>query len=651
MQVAGGSVLLVAAGGGGCAAPNADASTMGGNDGSAGSNSDVDGGGAGTLTGGGAGGTGDLPFGGIAGASGTAGQGGAGGGGPTVDSGGGGGGGGYYGGGGGGGGLISGTDYGDDLSGGGGGGGSDYVAPGACGVTSTPGSNASNGSVTITFASGGSSSGSERTNFESIAHASSSSGCPLLVTAEALEGRPASGLSDLSGVIGFMANEPDPAVSPIVENVDQDQYMCVSGCTNIVVNVKSGQTAVQGAQVTVSVTASADSPAALAPQSDQGFVCQFPNAFSTCTQTAIAMTNQDGNAYFRYWLPGAINLDSPTSPDPAAVISASATSTCSCGMGSGSAEPLDITLQPHPYINEDRPITLQDLEGLQALIRTDTTPSQARRDADRILKLLYDSKIIALVGADGLDGLLKDAQGIAESDAVDELMRKTPKLIELDWFMTQFSVPANGLEYDTLSLSEWGREISDHLGDYLADKAQEAVEEKIPKALKKLSVVKQLLKKLHDEIDAAFVDASKEGAARVLGRSGRFGGRETDEQQAGRDDLGRVPGHDDPEAVRCLPVHEHEAVQHPVVPAADRVRRRAVHGLLRDRAACREQLRLIRITQPRQLHPRHLDPRRLPAGVARERREPLRPDLRCARRDRQPKRKRRLKLNRLRVTR
>ena len=104
---------------------------------------------------------------------------------------------------------------------------------------------------------------------------------------------------------------------------------------------------------------------------------------------------------------------------------------------------------------------------------------------------------------------MKVAQGIAESDAVDELMRKTPKLIELDWFMTQFSVPADGLEYDTLSLSEWGREISDHLGDYLADKAQEAVEEKFPKALKKLSVVKQLLKKLHDEIDAAFVDASK----------------------------------------------------------------------------------------------------------------------------------------------
>ena len=123
------------------------------------------------------------------------------------------------------------------------------------------------------------------------------------------------------------------------------------------------------------------------PSERSGFVCQFPNAFSTCTQTAIAMTNQDRNAYFRYWLPGAINLDSPTSPDPAAVISASATSTCSCGMGSGSAEPLDITLQPHPYINEDRPITLQDLEGLQALIRTDTTPSQARRDADRILKL------------------------------------------------------------------------------------------------------------------------------------------------------------------------------------------------------------------------------------------------------------------------
>jgi len=430
----------------------------------------------------------------------------------STGTGGGGGGGGYYGGGGSAG--VDNTSP-NDISGGGGA-GSNYGNPKLlASYTVTNDFNQNAGYVDLSYTACSASSASS----DRVARAAAA-GCPLRVTAEAIEGRPASGLSDVNGTIEFMEHTPDPTQPPILGNIEEHTYTCMSGCTNIVVNVTDNSTptpkAIPGATVTVSLsTTAASSPAAIVPNGDRGFICQFQQAFKICQTTATATTNNDGNAFFRYWLPGAINLD-PASPDPVAVISASATSTCSCGQGTGSAQPLNVTLQPHPYINEDRPVTVQDLEGLKALIRTDTTPSQSRRDADRILKLLHDSGIIdKLAGAKGLDALLKDVQGTAESDAVDELMRKVPKLIELDWFMRQFSVPEDGLEYDTASVAAWGREIADHLAPYLADEAAAAIEGKIPGLFKKLDITKKLIKQLRDEIEAAAVAASK----KVLGTS------------------------------------------------------------------------------------------------------------------------------------
>lgn len=140
-----GNPLLVGAGGGGCGAFAASPVSDGGDDGADGRNgSTATGGTPGTQTAGGMGGAsanGADPD----GADGTQGQGGSGAGVAPQDGGGGGGGGGYFGGGGGGGVRSL------ELRAGGGAGGSDFVAVAGSTVAVSPGANAGNGQVTISY--------------------------------------------------------------------------------------------------------------------------------------------------------------------------------------------------------------------------------------------------------------------------------------------------------------------------------------------------------------------------------------------------------------------------------------------------------------------------------------------------------------------
>lgn len=138
----GASVVLAAGGGGGCGINTAGGVGGGSTGGSgathAGINSGV-GGGGGTQAAGGTGGAHGTPGGGANGTAGSSLQGGDGGG--TAPPGGGGGGG-FFGGGGGGSGTVN---------GGGGGGGSDFVSPSAVAPVETPGFQAGDGYVTLTY--------------------------------------------------------------------------------------------------------------------------------------------------------------------------------------------------------------------------------------------------------------------------------------------------------------------------------------------------------------------------------------------------------------------------------------------------------------------------------------------------------------------
>jgi hypothetical protein len=323
--------------------------------------------------------------------------------------------------------------------------------------------------------------------------------CQLQVTTDALQGSPAAGLSDLNGFIDFQTQAIDLA-APTIEEDSSDvfTYTCVTGCSNIVVNVKdpSGQP-VRGAVVTASLSSIVATPPAITvPSGNQGFLCTFPNT-ALCGSAATANTDDKGNAYFRYWLPGVVNT--VTGGDPSALINVTAKgSLCSCNDAAGASHILSLTLRPHLYIDRDRGLSATDLQGLQALLdKAKEDKAKQKKSADKLLKLLYDSGVIT---DKDLRQLIGDAKGLAESDEVDELLRRAPKLIELDWFMTQLQIPADGLEYDTASVTEWGRELSQDLVPILADRA-----------FKHLG----LLKKLEGKVTAAVDKAT----ASLLGNS------------------------------------------------------------------------------------------------------------------------------------
>jgi hypothetical protein len=144
----GGAPMLIAAGGGGCGGWDFASHGGGGNDGVAGGSGGIALGGqpGGTLSGGAGGASSKNTE--SAGGSGSGSQGGAGAGAAIQNGGGGGGGGGYFGGGGGGG-VRAG-----DASSGGGGGGSDFFGAGAFNLSSSFGTGAGDGQVTLTYSGG-----------------------------------------------------------------------------------------------------------------------------------------------------------------------------------------------------------------------------------------------------------------------------------------------------------------------------------------------------------------------------------------------------------------------------------------------------------------------------------------------------------------
>ena len=289
---------------------------------------------AGTQSAGGAGG-GVGPascFGGIWAGPGDKGKGGAGGGGANVSSAGGGGGGGYYGGGGGAGGFYKGTCQLVTATGGGGGGGSDYVAPNACNVTSTPGSNSGNGSVMINFPS----------SSESAARRASSSCVELVVKPTRSDVLP-TGLSWKTSPppVGFTTNEPDG------DFIDS----CRSGCRNFVVFAREPGTNTGVGGVKVSVGVSPLTADVINPDSGGGYVCEvaflLSNRDGACgnpiTVTTDTYGGDEGKAYLRYY-PPAVYV--PDGAEPPEVTITASTSNCdpTCSDVQGTAK---VHVGPH----------------------------------------------------------------------------------------------------------------------------------------------------------------------------------------------------------------------------------------------------------------------------------------------------------------
>lgn len=254
---------------------------------------------------------------------------------------------------------------------------------------------------------------------------------------------------------------------------------CVSGCVDIgvkVLNADDPPQPVGNAQVTATVGAlSATAPAAVEPaDAGPGMICPVDSAGNQgtpCGTSAIATTQNaadgQGIAQFRYYFPGVVNTGDLYNPNPQVRISFVAKgSACGCANATGSAT-LSKQVFPQPVVNEDVTLSAADLSGLQALLgHNKLNKKNTKQITKNIFKLLEKAKLVSKAAL----GTLKNVSDLAQSQEVDELLRRTPELVKLDWFMHTFRLTGDGLNYDTGSIQTWGRELSDHLIPLLAAK-------------------------------------------------------------------------------------------------------------------------------------------------------------------------------------
>jgi hypothetical protein len=173
---------------------------------------------------------------------------------------------------------------------------------------------------------------------------------------------------------------------------------------------------------------------------------------------------------------------------------------------------------PRLWVNENVAVTTADVEGLAAVLSKNAADKKdAETDATNIIKMLTDSKILTKVAIRQLKGL----SDLALSEWVDQLMRTTPTLVKLDWFMSKFHLAYYGLLDTNLDLSAFGQEIRGPLLDMLSGKFNKVsgiLFSTLAKLkLLKLSPLQEQLEKLKDRLDKWFADYSQKLYDQIVG--------------------------------------------------------------------------------------------------------------------------------------
>ena len=336
---------------------------------------------------------------------------------------------------------------------------------------------------------------------------------------------PVAGLNLDAGLTRFLSTGIPQTVSIDGTQVMISPQTCLSGCSDIVVHVTqpTGEpkgTAVGGVTVTASVPEPVVSaPNALLPSGAGNHICGIGGS---CGTTATATTDSDGNAVFRYFLPGVVTPLWPQGPGfsdtyvyPYDIITFSVTNTfCGCT----SQGPVTLKFFPRLWVNENVAITPGDADGLAAVLsKNAANKKDAETDATNIIKMLTDSKILSNVAIKQLKGL----SDLALSEWVDQLMRTTPTLVKLDWFMSKFHLADTGLLDTNLDLSAFGQEIKGPLLDMLSGKFNKVsgiLFSKLSKLkLLKLSPLQKQLEKLKDSLNKWFADYSQKLYDQIIG--------------------------------------------------------------------------------------------------------------------------------------
>ncbi len=392
--------------------------------------------------------------------------------------------------------------------------------------------------------------------------------CPLFVDAQPFDGAgtsygnyqsalgqnnyyPAVGFSyDGSTVPRFLTGVSDPGQSDTIDGTAVEfQPACLSGCSDIAVHVTQGtgdpskSPPEANATVTASIfDATATLPIAFEPSGDTGVICALTPQSSVlatllhpsgCATSGVTVkTDQDGNALFRYFPPGVVNPDtgtgsvSPLAPPQVKLRFTASGPLFSCGCGeafgsTGTTNDPDLRLDPwfRLWLNKDATVTPGEIRALNALLEKNKGEKEDREDqAKEFLKLLKKYSHLDDKTIDGLKGL----SDLALSDYVDELMRRTPELVELDWFMSKFGIASEGLLNYNLDLAEWGQEIKQPLVELLSgkfDKYLGAATGGLDKKLEKYKKLKAKVDELKKKLNKLFKDEVTVALDKAFGKS------------------------------------------------------------------------------------------------------------------------------------
>jgi hypothetical protein len=259
------------------------------------------------------------------------------------------------------------------------------------------------------------------------------------------------------------------------------------------------------------VTASVPAVLTSAPTDTQppglgNYICSL-DTNGACGTTASSTTNSDGNAVFRYYLPGVVTplwpeaavSSTPNYVYPKEILTFSVSGGgCVC---SNPQQSLTLQFFPRLWLNRDTTITADDAAGLKAVLsKNAATKKNAETEATDIITMLADAKILKKVAINQLKGL-KD---LVLSEWVDQLMRRTPELVKLDWFMSKFGIESAGLLDNTLDVSAFGQEIQGPLIELISGKFNKVAGIAFSKLSKKLKLLKTVLGKLEKKLDGWF---------------------------------------------------------------------------------------------------------------------------------------------------
>jgi hypothetical protein len=225
-----------------------------------------------------------------------------------------------------------------------------------------------------------------------------------------------------------------------------------------------------------------------------------------CGTSAIATTDSDGIAQFRYWLPGLVTADT-SYPNPIEDLSFSARAapSCGCWFGAQGTATVGITLTPRIWVNRTETITPAEIAGLNAIIADNAASDKVEKQ--RAMDILQVMKAAGVLTKDDI----KDLTGIADlglDKALQQLMGKDPDSVLMAWFMNKFRIASDGLLEGNFDPNAFARELKPYLINFLTAKILKV------KALKK--VEKQIRTLLSTGIDKLTHTSFTENALDVV---------------------------------------------------------------------------------------------------------------------------------------